>query len=394
MRGNVDHFELGADGVSITALTGWALDPENPDTPVEVLATVNGVPWGIATASAFREDLVPLGRAGELAFRIPLRMPLALAAGLLDGDGLRVVAASGPERPAQWLPLNAQYFLEPLRKIRDAESPATGTVAVFTMVYNEPRNLPLWTRYYGEQFGHENCWVLDHGSTDGSTDSLPCHRVRLPRDPMDSLRRAQRCSAFQHFLLRVYDTVIYVDSDEFLVPDPRHHASLAAWCADRRNRNVQAFGLDVIQDVGVEPAIDSSKPILSQRRWWFFSRFMCKPAVAGDPLCWQPGFHELDPGSPPVAVDPDLRLLHLRLLDLDWSLAKQAQYRALDWSSRQLTKGWATYQREEDATIRDSFHGILQRRAPEDIGPDFLRSQRIEDFGPVTRVPSRFQQSL
>jgi hypothetical protein len=121
---------------------------------------------------------------------------------------------------------------------------------------------------------------------------------------------------------------------------------------------------------------------------------MCKPAVAGDPLCWQPGFHELDPGSPPVAVDPDLRLLHLRLLDLDWSLAKQAQYRALEWSSRQLKRGWASYQREEDTAIRDSFHGILQRRAPEDIGPDFLQSQRIEDFGPVMRVPSRFQQSF
>ncbi|MEB3352747.1 MAG: glycosyltransferase family 2 protein, partial [Cyanobacteriota bacterium] len=245
MLGNVDHFELEGDGASVTALTGWALDPDAPDAPVEVLASLNGVPWGNGTASVFREDLVRLGRAGQLAFRIPLRMPLAITAGLLDGEGLRVVAASGPDRPAQWLPFNEQYFIEPLRKIRDAESPATGTVAVFTMAYNEPRNLPLWIQYYGVQLGLENCWVLDHGSSDGSTDGLPCHRVRLPRDPMDSLRRAQRCSAFQHFLLRFYDTVIYVDSDEFLVPDPRHYASLSDWCAQRRNRNVRAFGFDV-----------------------------------------------------------------------------------------------------------------------------------------------------
>lgn len=121
---------------------------------------------------------------------------------------------------------------------------------------------------------------------------------------------------------------------------------------------------------------------------------MCKPAVACDPLSWQPGFHELDPGSPPVAVDPDLRLLHLRLLDLDWSLAKQAQYRALDWSSRQLKQGWAAYQRDGDESIRNAFLGALQRRAPEDISPHFLRSQPIEDFGLVMRVPSRFEQSL
>jgi hypothetical protein len=394
MRGNVDHFELGADGLSVTALLGWALDPEAPDTPVEVLAAVNGVPWGTGTASGFRQDLVAVGRGGALAFRIQLRMPLALSAGLLDGEGLRVVAASGADRPAQWLPFNEQYCIEPLRRIRDAASPATGTVAVFTMVYNEPRNLPLWSRYYGAQVGPENCWVLDHGSSDGSTDGLACHRVRLPRDPMDSLLRAQRCSAFQHFLLRFYDTVIYVDSDEFLVADPRHHSSLAAWAAQRRNRNVRAFGLDLVQDVGVEPPIDSAQPILAQRRCWMFSRFMCKPAVAGDPMNWQPGFHELEPGSAPVPLDPDLRLVHLRLLDLEWCLAKQAQYRALEWSARQLQQGWAAYQREGDEAIRNTFLGVLQRRAPDDIGPDFLRAQPIEDIGPVMRVPDRFQHCL
>lgn len=394
MRGNVDHFELGADGVSITALLGWAQDPDAPDAPVEVQASVNGVPWGTGMATGFREDLVRVGRGGQLAFRIPLRMPLALSAGLLDGEGLRVVASSGPDRPAQWLPFNEKGFTEPLRVIRDARDPATGTVAVFTMVYNEPRNLPLWTRYYGAQLGPENCWVLDHGSTDGSTDGLPCHRVRLPRDPMDSLRRAQRCSAFQHFLLRFYDTVIYVDSDEFLVPDPRHHASLSAWCAQRRNRNVRAFGLDVVQDVGVEPSIDIGRPILSQRRCWFFARTMCKPAVAADPLSWQPGFHEVEPGGPEPALDPDLRLVHLRLVDVDWALAKQAQYRALDWSARQLAEGWAAYQRNDDPYVREVFLGTLQRRVPADAGPDFLRAQPIEDHGPVMRVPDRFQECL
>lgn len=167
MLGNVDHFELGADGLSITALTGWALDPETPDTPVEVLASVNGIPWGVGTASLFRADLIPIGRAGQLAFRIPLRMPLAITAGLLDGEGLRVVASSCPERPPQWLPLSGQYFLEPLRKIRDAESPATGSVAVFTMVYNEPRNLPLWTRYYGARRPLQSDTEVGYPSTGG-----------------------------------------------------------------------------------------------------------------------------------------------------------------------------------------------------------------------------------
>jgi len=41
------------------------------------------------------------------------------------------------------------------------------------MAYNESFYLKRWYRWYGSQLGIENCFVLDHGSDDGSTDDLP-----------------------------------------------------------------------------------------------------------------------------------------------------------------------------------------------------------------------------
>ena len=44
-------------------------------------------------------------------------------------------------------------------------------LAAVTMVYNEPEFIPLWIKYYGEQVGKENCYIVDNGSDDGSLDS-------------------------------------------------------------------------------------------------------------------------------------------------------------------------------------------------------------------------------
>ncbi len=50
-----------------------------------------------------------------------------------------------------------------------------------TMAYNEATMLPLWLRHYERQVGAENCYVLDHGSSDGSTVGINANLIRLPR---------------------------------------------------------------------------------------------------------------------------------------------------------------------------------------------------------------------
>lgn len=74
-------------------------------------------------------------------------------------------------------------------------------LAVFTMVYNEQRMLPVWVRYYRQQVGAENLFILDHGSE--SLPDLPdCHVIPLRRHELDEIDRCAQVQAFQKRLLR------------------------------------------------------------------------------------------------------------------------------------------------------------------------------------------------
>jgi hypothetical protein len=42
------------------------------------------------------------------------------------------------------------------------------TVAIVTMVYNEPELLPIWLKYYKGHFGDQACYIVDDGSTQES----------------------------------------------------------------------------------------------------------------------------------------------------------------------------------------------------------------------------------
>ena len=60
------------------------------------------------------------------------------------------------------------------------------TTAVITFVYNEAVNLPIWRRYYGGIFGERNLFVIDHSSSDGSTDDLgDMNKLWLHREELD-----------------------------------------------------------------------------------------------------------------------------------------------------------------------------------------------------------------
>src|ERR1039458_3230137 len=82
--------------------------------------------------------------------------------------------------------------------------------AAVTFVYNESFNLPIWIRYFGNQFGNENLFVVDLGTNDGSTDDLgDVNRITLPRDEFDEYAKTNFINFLQQGLLNYYDIVIY-----------------------------------------------------------------------------------------------------------------------------------------------------------------------------------------
>jgi hypothetical protein len=204
------------------------------------------------------------------------------------------------------------------------------SLAMVTMLYNEPDFLPRWLDYYGRQVGLENCYVIDHGSNDGSTQDLRgANHIRIPRSPMDEIKRSAFVSELVNSLLKWFDFVAYTDVDEFLVVDPARFSSLRDYCTKTDHDVTTAFGFNVIHRMHQNVPITAGQTILSQRRWLFPNSSMAKPLLTRIPLQWPGGFHSWN--GP--AVFDGLFNFHLAYFDFDITMRRQAKRRSVEWAA-------------------------------------------------------------
>jgi hypothetical protein len=197
-------------------------------------------------------------------------------------------------------------------------APPTPRAVVLTMTRDEGPMLARWVRHYGAQVGVENLLVLDDGSTDGSTDALPCTVHRLPPVPAGrrfEMARMELVSGLAQGLLAYYDVVVFVDVDELLVPDPDRYDGLLEYLAARADTDVVApVTLNVVHHVRSEGPLDPHLPVLGQRRFVKFVPHLCKPCVKRVPAPWLKASHGI---RAPFAVDPALFMIHLKFHDVD-----------------------------------------------------------------------------
>lgn len=248
-------------------------------------------------------------------------------------------------------------------------------VAIITMCYNEGAMLDLWARHYGNLVGMQNLFILDHGSSDGSTVSCGGNVIRLPRGEFDDNRRATAISLQQQALLRFYDAVVYTDTDEFLVVDPARHGSFMAFMQTVNGPVTAPLGIDVAHLPKTELAIDFRRPILSQRRFGLFKASGSKPVIVTEPTEWAGGFHM-------VRSEPDFRsdimLFHLKAVDLERGLERLRVTRALEWPEASLKIGIGGHQRIDDETYVQWFHGGRQAALDNGDMDEFSPEQWIE----------------
>lgn len=213
-------------------------------------------------------------------------------------------------------------------------------LAALTMVRDERVMLPRWVAHYGRECGGENLFVIDDGSTDGSTDDLPCSVIRIPSwgDKHFEATRMRVVSSFAEGLLEAYDAVLFADADEFLVADPERHEGLRDLLQHRPDRDViAAQGLNVVHAPG-EPPLDPDRPVLGQRSWAKFVPLMCKPAIKRVPAPWVAGSHGT---TVPFEVDPDLYLFHLKFAEREHLRSTGDHRRALvDAEGRAAETAW------------------------------------------------------
>jgi hypothetical protein len=218
-----------------------------------------------------------------------------------------------------------------------------------TMVRDEAAMLPRWVNHYAAQVGPENLVVLDDNSTDGSTEGLGCTVHRLPE--LDGARyegtRMQLASGLAQGLLAVYDFVVFVDADEFLVPDPARHENLRSFLATRRDREVVApMALNVVHVPSVEDPLRAGEPVLGQRRFAKFTPIMCKPSIKRVAAGWRWASHGIEA---PFEVDPELYMVHLKFADRDLLRQVAAHRKALvDADGRARGSSWS---READDVV-------------------------------------------
>ncbi len=237
------------------------------------------------------------------------------------------------------------------------------------MVYNEAQFLPVWVRHYTGQVPPSHCYVIDHGTSDGSTAAgcLPAglNLLRVPRSPQDDHRRVRFVTQLCAGLLVWYEAVVYVDVDEMLVADPALHASLTDYAASLgEGAVISAVGLDVVHRPDDEPALQWDQPVSRQRHWNRFSSSMCKPVLIRRPVRWAPGFHNIE--AEPVF--DELFLFHLRYADLQSGLKRLSRTRAQAWASEQA----GSHQRMADRDWSAMLHAMagLPRRESGSFGLD------------------------
>jgi hypothetical protein len=209
--------------------------------------------------------------------------------------------------------------------------------AVLTIVHNEAVFLPIWLRYYGKFFAPEDMYVLDHETTDGSTDGGGFVREPVMHDCVDMRWLRDTIQAKQHELIERYDIVLICDVDEIIAPDP-NVGTLGEYMDNFEKRFVTCVGYELLHQKD-EPSFQPDVGVLQQRHHWYANAAYSKPVLAREAMEWYLGFHaRTDLQSD---MDRALYLIHLHRMDYEVCLARHAVRRGLAWSERDLAKGRA-----------------------------------------------------
>lgn len=286
-------------------------------------------------------------------------------------------------------------------------------IAVVTQVKNENLFLPLWQRYYGGLFGYGNLFVIDDGSTDGSTANLgPTRVLDRPQRPFDERERADEAAAFLEELLKFYDWVIYCDVDEFLVLDPLLNMDFQAYLRQAPGKHLNAVGINILHNVHAEAEYAAEIPVFRQRRFGAFDRSYCKQLVHSESVRFRPGFHMSNRMRNFV---PGLFLMHLAHLDRENTRRRWQTRNKIAWSEHAIKSRHSLHFRMPveafiaerfdippakfaDASgpelflarVRDFLPRVIRERTNDDIAATI----RYQQMSPLLRFPERFRDTI
>ena len=225
--------------------------------------------------------------------------------------------------------------------------------AIIVMVHNEPVFFPIWLRYYSQFFRPEEIYVLDHDTTDGSTEGEGFNRIPTPQDEFSHEWQVEQVEALQRELLKSHEIVVAVDVDELIVPSPAM-GDLGSYLDRFDEPFVSCLGYEVVHLPDREAPFDPDRPVLEQRRFWSENSVYNKSAITTEPAEWVPGFHRRVDFH--FRGDPDLRLVHLHRIDYDLCRERHRRWADRQWRSHDLDEGLGAHNRISGGDEFDSWY--------------------------------------
>ena len=292
--------------------------------------------------------------------------------------------------------------------------PSKAPMAAVTMVHEDHFFLDLWVRYWSDQIGRENLYVLCHGKDPQiSRIAEGANIVHIPRtEDMSGFdrRRWLALSNFTGGLTLYYNWVICNDVDEIVAVDPAVSDNIVDYLnakfAEGAPGTIAPFPIEIVHTPDSEPdALSPEKPVLSVRRNFRINSNYAKPCITRGRIRFSPGGHGSSQGK--VQLDKNLTLFHLRYVDNTLSAARLEKRRQItslesaptEESARQASI-WeddpSAYARlsagkpvAETMDFPDAYEKMLGGRNRADSGNWFFGKYRTSE---LYRLPERFSQ--
>jgi hypothetical protein len=185
-------------------------------------------------------------------------------------------------------------------------------VAVLTDAVSSEFYFPCWHRYYASQFGSENLYVVTFGGLTADFRQFGLGGVWETKVYNNDLR-VKIIAGLVNVLLEQYDYVIRVDTDEFLVPDPRAFESLADYLRRLERPYVTAMGYDVIPARDDQHLVLDQPILVNQRSLAYPYDALNKTCITNVAMTWAPGFHFCSA----FPMFQRLYLFHMKRADLE-----------------------------------------------------------------------------
>lgn len=239
------------------------------------------------------------------------------------------------------------------------------------MVKDEGYFLPKWLEYYKQFFKPEDIYILDHQSSDGSTDNLDVNVIKVTNDvAVDHTWIVNTIQEQQRKLLENYRCVLFAESDEIVYSPYQPLNEYISKFLEGSDEYVTCIGHEMMQNLEKESPLKDSDPIMPNRNYWFRHPLYDKTLLSKIPLNWAWGFHSQDKPN----VHRGLFLLHLHRHDFEMML-KRHEMRVAKWKIKD--DGNSSYQfkiSQRDELLKYFFE---QCKEPTQIPPEHKVAIRL-----------------